>query len=87
MKDDWQMIIEMKSQVTKLEERMNRYELSVEKDKDELSKRLHLMNGFREAMKDQSSKFPTRNEVLAFITSAMFLTIAIITMTQKWFST
>jgi 2-hydroxy-3-keto-5-methylthiopentenyl-1-phosphate phosphatase len=43
-------------------------DLRAEQARQSMEKRLEGMNEFREAIKDQASKFPTRDEVCAIIT-------------------
>ena len=47
-------------------------------------KRLESVNEFRGQLKDQASTFVTRAELLAAITSAMFIAIALVGLYQKW---
>jgi len=84
MDNDNDIINKLRMDVVRLEAKLEISQVALEASRISLEKRLEHMNEFREALREQAASFVTRNELWAFITTSIFLTIALITLIQRF---
>jgi len=82
MNDD--TMVNLRIEVAKLEAKLHSAEHSLVVAKESMEKRLDSMNEFRDTLRDQAGKFVTRVELFGFFSTAMFLTIAVVTLWLKF---